>query len=149
MQQLECTDIFQKIQNVIKFSSANQLRQKVYWRKGHSVFTTIPNFDSIGWVILEIQIPEIRTFFLNHFSGRFTPFWVSWHENLDFFFLKNKASFMRKQNESKLVTFWLQNWTLSLVTLKWSSSDSRVIWLVDNRLPTLIWLWPVRDSWLI
>ena len=53
------------------------------------------------------------------------------------------------------VTFWLQNWTLSLVTLKWSSSNSQVIWLVDNRLPTPVtnvsewmWLWSVTHALL-
>ena len=87
------------------------MRQKLYWSKGHFDFTSIPNFNSVGRVIPEIHTFEffkilththarssIRTFFLNHFSGRCTPFWVSWHKNLDFFSW-NKASFMRKQKE--------------------------------------------------
>ena len=50
-----CTHIFQKIQNVIKSQSANQFRQKLYWRKGHFGLTFIQNLYSIDWVIPEIQ----------------------------------------------------------------------------------------------
>ena len=56
-------DIFQKIQNIIQSQSANQLRQKLYWRKGHFGFTFIPNFNSIGWaIIFEIQTLNVSKF---------------------------------------------------------------------------------------
>ena len=58
----------------------------------------------------------------------------------------NNHSKLTKKISRNSVTFWLRNWTLTLVTFKWSSSNCRVIWLVDNRIPTLIWLWPVSDS---
>ena len=84
----------------------------------------MPNFNSIGWSIPEIQTFEIlksqhthahisiRTYIPNHFSGCFTPFWVSWHKNLEIVFLhENKASFMRKQKKSNsLRKYHLSSW---------------------------------------
>ena len=102
---------------IVNSQSVNQLRQILYWNKGHFDFTSLLNSNSIGWVNSEIQTFEffdvlthtrmrhanisIRKFFLNYFSRRFTPFSVFWHVNLIFFFFfyENKASFMRKQKE--------------------------------------------------
>ena len=45
--QLESTDIFHKIQNIIRSQSANQIRRILYWRNGHFGLIFIPKFNSI------------------------------------------------------------------------------------------------------
>ena len=102
-------DIFQKIQIVIKPISANQLRQKLYWRKGHFGFTSRTNFNSKSKskhkCARTYAYTSIRTFFLNHFSRLFTPF-----EHPDvkiskkFFFVETKLSLCG----SKLYTKYLK-----------------------------------------
>ena len=65
-------DIFRKFQNVIKSQSAHQLRQKLYWKKGHFDFTSIPNFNSISWVIFEKQTFEFFEVLTHTYTQRHT-----------------------------------------------------------------------------
>ena len=97
---LQQSHSLKKIKNVTKSVSANQLWQKLYWRKGHWLYVHIKfQFDRLSsswytdvWIFRCLTHTRththtsIRTFFLTHFSGRFIPFWVSWHENLECLF---------------------------------------------------------------
>ena len=80
------------------------------WKKGRVCFRYTAHVSLTGWVILvmrKLEFSEVltyintsnRTFFINHFSGGLTSFWVFWYENRE----KNvwKQSFLYEEAQKK------------------------------------------------